>query len=257
MFTKAENLSQGLDAASAENLADIMRHIGAGCASKADFTMAIKWLKRAHCTINAQALDRLSAEGLDTRLAICRNLIQSFLGLGSAEAISEANDLVSYIEPEIGDKAIVLHWRLGILERLPEEVFDAETYASILRHMVRVFDFTEQTFHFLLHHIKELRNKNSPLACGLLDELLMQRVLRSKNIEWLNKIIVRRVWMTTKDTEQPSPDTIANLVGILDCVHTAIIESLSPDVAGAVQSVRLSLDRNNPVLTPVAHLEED
>lgn len=257
MFTKVETLKGELDAISAENMADTLRHIGADCSARGDCTMAVKWLKRGHEIINLQALDRLSVEGLDTRLAICQNLVQSLLGLGSPEGITEANDLVSYVESEIGDKPIVLHWRLEILQSSPDEVFDAETYASILRRMVRVFDFTNQTFHFLLHHIKELRNKSSRLSCALLDELLMQRVLRSENRGWLNKIIVRRVWMSTTDSDLPGSDTITNLINTLETIRATISQPLSPDVAGAVQSVSPMFSCINSLLTPVARLEED
>jgi hypothetical protein len=239
MFNKTGTLRAALDTLSAESMADTLRHIGSDCYSRADLAMAVKWSKRALDVINAQPIDRLSVEGLGTRLAICQTLVQSLLGLGTPEAISEANDLVSYAESEMGDKPIVLHWRLEILQRSPDEVFDVETYASILRRMVRIFDFTDQTFHFLLHRIKDIRSKSSRLACGLLDELITQRVLRSERVEWVEKALVRRVCMSTMATDIPEEDTIVSLLDLLNVVRETILEPLSPDVAAAVQSVSL------------------
>lgn len=248
MYGKTEAMRANLDVGSAEIMADTLRHIGADLSLEGDFPMAIKWLKRAYDTINSQELEHLSIEGLDTRLAICQSLIQSFLGTASPESISEANDLVDYVQSEIGDKPLVLHWRLEISQKSPDELFDAETYASILRRMVHVFDFSDRSFQFLLHHIKELRNKSPRLACGLLDELLTQRILKSQNMDWLNKTIVRRVWMSTMETDMSDSVIHTGLVDILNAVQEAIAEPLSPDATGAVHSVRSELNLIDMIL---------
>lgn len=199
--------------------------------------MAVKWLKRANDLIHTQALEKLSMDGLDLRLAICQGLIQAFIGIGSPECIQEANDLTSYMETEVGDKPVVLHWRLEILQKSPDEVFEPETYSSILRRMTRSFGFSDGTLNFLLYHIKELRDKNSRLACGVMDELLKQRVLPSGNAEWIGKSIVRRIWMSMGEID--SDDAVIDLKKVLDFVLDATFEPLNPDVAGASHSVSL------------------
>lgn len=253
MFAKIENLRQSLDVASTENIADTLQHIGVDLSSKEDHVMAIKWLKRADKLINAQDLERLSIDGRELRLAIFQGLIQAYLGVASSESIQLASDLASYVESEVGDKPVVLHWRLEILQKSPGEVFDAETYSSILRRMIRTFDFSEGTFHFLLHHIKELRDKNPKLACGVLDELLKQRVLLSGKTEWISKTVIRRIWMGTM--EVISDDAVTGLKTVLDLIWDTISEHLGSDAAGAAHSVCLTSTLATLMLTGTAHME--
>ncbi|KAI6780858.1 uncharacterized protein J7T54_007338 [Emericellopsis cladophorae] len=236
MFGKAKDLIGNLEATSAEDMADTLRHIGADISDKKDYAMGTKWLWRAYNVINTPPLDHLSTDGLDSRLAICQSLVQSLLGMNTPEATAEANDLVAYVESEIGDKPIVLHWRLEILQKSPSEGFQPAPYASILRRMVRAFDFTQQTLEFLLHHVKKLSENSVSLACGVMDELITQIVLQTKQSAWIDKTVVRRVWMSTMATDGAESD-MEKLATMLDVVLASSAEPLSMDVAGAAQSL--------------------
>ncbi|PNP45997.1 hypothetical protein THARTR1_10831 [Trichoderma harzianum] len=235
MFGKIDALGPTLDPRSAEIIADTLQHIGFDLASKGDHGMAVKWLKRAYNIINHQALDLLSNQGLELRLAICQGLVRGLLDIGSLACVEEANSLIEYIESEIGDKPLVLHWRLELLQKAPGEVFDIDAYSSILHRMVRSFDHSDASFHFLLHHIKSLREKNHPLARVLLDELLLQHIISSKNGQWIGKTVVRRIWMNTVD-ETNSIEALVDLQKLLDKVNDAPSEPLGCDVAGAAHS---------------------
>ncbi|PTB40057.1 hypothetical protein M441DRAFT_459152 [Trichoderma asperellum CBS 433.97] len=217
MFGKIDHLRPALDASSAEIIADTFHRIGYDLSSKGDYGMAVKWLKRAYDIICRQALDKLSVRGLELRLAIFQGLVRGLLDTDSQECFQEADKLIEYIESEIGDKPLVLHLRLELLQKAPEVVFDVEAYSGVLHRMVRSFDYSDMTFIFLLHHLKNLRERNHRLARGLLDELLLRHVIASKNSEWMGKTIVRRIWMnTTRDTEKARqvfhsmPDNVKN-----------------------------------------------
>ncbi|RSL67252.1 hypothetical protein CEP54_003325 [Fusarium duplospermum] len=234
MYTKADDLLRNLDPFSAEQLADTLQDIGANLSEKGDHEMALKWLRRAHTLINSQELERLSTEGLEIRMAIHHDLIQTLLATRSPERVQEADDLVSYVESEIGDKPVVLHWKLEILQRSPSEIFDVDACASILRRMVRSLDLSDAALGFLLHNIKELRDRGSRLAIGLLDELLLTRLLPCGNTDWIGKTLVRRIWMGTIDTE--ASDAATRLIQLLE----QLAEDSTPcnvDVAAAAQSL--------------------
>lgn len=242
MFGKIDALRPTLDSISAEIIADTLQHIGFDLGSKGDHGMAVKWLKRAYDILNHQSLDQLSAKGLELRLAICQGLVRGLLDVGSQACVQEANDLVAYIECEIGDKPLVLHWRLELLQRAPEETFDVDAYSSILHRMVRSFDYSDASLYFLLHHIRNLREKSPRLARGLLDELLLQHVISSRKGEWIGKIVVRRIWMVTVDpmdlsNDSESVELLTDLQNFLDKVHDGLSEPLSSDIAGAAHSV--------------------
>ncbi|UKZ81939.1 hypothetical protein TrVFT333_009717 [Trichoderma virens FT-333] len=235
MFGKIDALRPTLDSSSAEIIADTLQHIGFDVASKGDHGMAVKWLKRAYDIINHQALDQLSTKGLELRLAICQGLVRGLLDIGSEVCVQEASNLIEYIESEIGDKPLVLHWRLELLQKAPGEAFDIDAYSSILHRMVRSFDYSDASFCFLLHHIKALREKNPRLARGLLDELLLKHIISSKRSEWIGKTVVRRIWMTTID-DTNSIEALTDLQNLLDKVNDALSEPLPSDIAGAAHS---------------------
>lgn len=239
MFGKIDLLRPILDVSSAELIADTFQCIGYGLASKGDYGMAVKWLKRAYDLISRQALDQLSVKGLESRLVICQGLVRGLLDIGSQECIQEANKLIEYIESEVGDKPLVLHWRLELLQKAPGEVFDIEAYSSILSRMVRSFDYSDASFAFLLHHIKNLRERNHHLARGLLDGLLLRHVIASKNSDWVGKILVRRIWMSTMD-DTNSISALTDLHNLLDKAYDGLSAPLEPDITGAAHSVSRS-----------------
>lgn len=244
MYSKAESLRRHLDPSSAEHMADTLQHIGSDLSSKGDYAMALKWLRRAYEMINGQELERLSAEGLELRLAICHHLVQVLLAIGSPDHLREADDLVAYVESEIGDKPVVLHWKLEILQKSPSEVFDTDACASILRRMIRSIDFSDAVLGFLLHNIKDLHDRNSRLTMGLLDELLLTRLLPSGNPDWIGKALVRRVWMSSMDPE--SSNAATDLMGFLTRIPQASSNLLDADVTIAAQSVCRTPFRESP-----------
>lgn len=235
MYGKTHALRPSLPVSSAEAMADTLQHIGADMSSKGNHTLALQWFQRAHDLVNAQSLEQLSAHGLELRLAICHGRFQSLLALGSAESLQEASNLVAYVESEIGDKPVVLHWRLEILQRSPGEVFDAEACTSILRRMIHCFDHSDELFRFLLHQLKELRDRSERLACGLLDEFMRLHVLRSANVTWINKAVTKRVWMAT--TQSDDEASLRTLHGLMENAHDGLSGPLKPEAAGAVHLV--------------------
>jgi tetratricopeptide (TPR) repeat protein len=214
MYAKADDLLHNLDPSSAEHLADTFHGIGGDLLSRGDHEMALKWLRRALDLINGQALERLSTEGLELRISIHHELIQSLLATGSQDGLQEAENLVSHVELEIGDKPVVLHWRLEIIQRYPSEVFNADASASILRRMIRSLDLSDAGLSFLLHGISELRMRGPRLAIGLMDELLLRKLMPCSNMDWIGKAIVRRVWMGTMEAD--ASVSVTDLIQTLD-----------------------------------------
>ncbi|KAJ4261598.1 sporulation-specific protein 22 [Fusarium torreyae] len=201
MYAKADTLLRQLDPSSAEQLADTFHCIGSDFLTRKECDMALKWLRRAHSLINDQELERLSTEGLELRMSIYHELIQALLATGSEEGLREADNLASHVESEIGDKPVVLHWKLEILQRSPSEVFNVDACASILRRMIRSLYLSDAGLGFLLHRISELRTRGHRLAVSLMNELILSKLLPCGDRDWMGKAIVRRVWMGTMETE--------------------------------------------------------
>ncbi|KAF5672453.1 transcription factor [Fusarium heterosporum] len=234
MFSKADALLRYLDPPSAEQLADTFCCIGSDLSSKNDYEMALKWLRRAFDLINEQELERLSTEGLELRISIHHELIQALLATESQESLQEADNLASLLESEIGDKPVVLHWKLEILQKSPSEVFNVDACASILRRMIRSLDLSDAGLGFLLHGISELRTRGPRLAIGLMEELMLERLIPCGNMDWIGKALVRRVWMGTMEID--ASVGAANLTQILDRVDQEVIRR-DVDVASAALSL--------------------
>ncbi|KAH7257673.1 meiosis protein SPO22/ZIP4 like-domain-containing protein [Fusarium tricinctum] len=216
MFAKANTLLHHLDPSSAEQLADTFHSIGTDLSSRNDYDMALKWLRRALGLINEQELERLSTEGLELRMAIHHELIQALLATEAKESLQEADELASLVESEIGDKPVVLHWKLEILQKSPSEVFNEDSRASILRRMIRSLDLSDAGLGFLLHGISELRTRGPRLAVGLMEELILKKLIPAGNMNWIGKALVRRVWMAMMETD--TTVSVADLIRILDQV---------------------------------------
>lgn len=238
MFSKTQSLVPHFDVSSAEMMADTLQNIGSDLLSKSNYELAIKWLKRGYDIVDSQALDRMTADGLENRLAICHGLVQTYLKIGTTDSLHEAENMVAYVEAQMGDKPLVLHWRLEILQHTTGEIVDADKYSCILRRMVRTFGSSDQEFRSLLYHIKELRTINSRLAISLLDELLNPHIIESNNREWLNKALVTRIAMTTMEPDSKDRQRNLKILNeLLDTISDTVSEALCPDAAGAVHSV--------------------
>lgn len=168
--------------------------------SKGNLSMAEKWLQRAWDAINGQRLQELPRDAVELRTAILQSLVTTLLSLQTNENNEKAQNLVSYIESEVGDQPIVLLLNLEILNRSPAEVFDSEAYGNILRRMIRGFQPSESSFQILAHHIRKVHTKSPGLGCAILDEFLAT-LTKAGQSGWIDKAVVTRIFMTTSQRD--------------------------------------------------------
>lgn len=168
--------------------------------SKVNLSMAEKWLQRAWDAINGQRLQELPRDAVELRMAILQSLVTTLLSLQTNENNEKAQNLVSYIESEVGDQPIVLLLNLEILNRSPAEVFDSEAYGNILRRMIRGFQPSESNFQILAHHIRKVHTKSPGLGCTILDEFLAS-LTKAGQSGWIDKAVVTRIFMTTSQRD--------------------------------------------------------
>ncbi|KAJ4186178.1 sporulation-specific protein 22 [Fusarium falciforme] len=136
MYTKADDLLRYLDPFSAEQLADTLQDIGTNLSGKGDHEMALKWLRRAHALINGQELERLSTEGLEIRMSIHHDLIQTLLATRSPERVQEADDLVSPCNVDVAAAAQSLMWKKLDASYAKREYNVAELWCRVALHLI-------------------------------------------------------------------------------------------------------------------------
>lgn len=232
----------------AENFSDLLFDIGRELLDKDQHEMAVKWLDRAYSILATQDLDRLSFEAGELRTSIIQSLVTAHLSLLTEDSFEKAAGLVNLLEHEVGDKLIVLLLRLELLSSPMNDVFDGSDYGAILRRMIKTVVFTDSNLKLILHRIHILHVKNPSIACTVLDELLLSRVLPEANMVWTEKVLIARLSMSI--AQRDSLEMLDSLNSVLDQVARAVAKPVGPDVTSLAQTVSPSIARN--ILLPAS-----
>ncbi|RYP76845.1 hypothetical protein DL771_001581 [Monosporascus sp. 5C6A] len=235
MYSKVEKLERIMGIPLMEAFADTLFEIGKTLAARNDFSLAVKWLDRAYDTINSQGLDQLSREAVELRMAISQALVHAHLNAGTDHSFQKAENLVAYMESEIGDKLAVLLLRLELLLKSPAEVFDSAGFAAVLRRLIRNADVSETTFKIILHHVRILDSKSPTLACEIIDYFFGTRVLPSHRKEWIEKVVVFRAQIAT--SRRDTAESIQSLAMILDAIEENNNQPLGAEAALSLQTL--------------------
>jgi len=220
---------------SAENLADTLYEIGKELLAKEQYRIATKWLDRAYCVLNAQELDMLTSDANELRISIIQSTIKASLGMREQEAYTNATNLANLLEQELGDKMVVLLIRLELLSASTAETFDSVAYSEVLQRMTKSMILTDANIKVFLKHIRKLNEKNSLLACKTLDGLLRLRILRAESNQWVEKVIVTKLWLTVSRTDES--DQITPLEDALSAVANYLEHPISPAATVAAHTV--------------------
>jgi hypothetical protein len=197
------------DSNTAESLADTLYEMGQDLLHKQQYPLAVKWLDRAYDVLNGQELDRLSIDASELRTSIIQTLIKALLYLKDQESVDRARSLTNFLESVLGDKLVVLLLKLEILSASSTDAFDSIQYSDVLQRMARSLPINDVNFKLLMFHVRKLNNKSPILACNALDELLKLRILREEREEYLEKVLITRLWITVGQRE--SPEALASL----------------------------------------------
>ncbi|KAI5864321.1 meiosis protein SPO22/ZIP4 like-domain-containing protein [Durotheca rogersii] len=235
LYGKVNDLKRAIDPVSAENLVDSLFEIGRDLATKKDFSLATKWLERAYESVDSQALEQLSREAAELRLAVSQALVRTYLNTNTPEGFEKAENHICHLESEIGNKPVVLLLRLELLLSSPSESFDSEAYAGVLRRMVKSFDISESYFNLVLHHVRKLDGKSPSVACSVLDEFTTLRVLPSQHYTWVERVAVLRTQMATR--RRDTHESIQGLAAMFDCLEANLETPLAAPAVLAVQTV--------------------
>ncbi len=233
MYSKIELLRSSFDTRTAETVADVLFEIGKDLSSRRDYPVGVKWLDRARETIYCADVEKLSRDGVELRVAVIQALVVALLGLNTLEASERARSLVHDMGAELGEKPVVLLLELELLNKSPAEIFDANTYADVLRRMIRSFKFSGSSFKLAVHHIRRLHEKSPGLGCRMLDELLLA-LCHCESNDWIEKLVTTRIWMTTTQRDAAEPIEEA------EKVLSKLDHQLHPDAIIACQAVRES-----------------
>jgi hypothetical protein len=238
MYSKSADLRQRLDPTSAEDLTDVLFEIGKSLLQRNDFSMAVKWLDRAYTFLDSQDLESLTREAIELQLAISQALIRAFLGMNTPESIAKAESHVAYLESVMGDKIVVLLLRLEIIVKAPDEVFDSDAYADVLRRLVRSIVLTESTFSLIIKHVRMLNERKPDLATQILDEFLITQVIPSQRERWTEMVALLKISLSRERVH--SIGDIDGLRSTFDRIASGMEKPLSATAVRTILMVRMS-----------------
>lgn len=242
MYNKGHRCDQSLEPHYAEKLADVLYEIGKDMTVKKDFQLAVKWLERAQDIINGHDLEQLSREALELRMAIMQAHVTALLNLETNEGFMKADNLILFLQSDMGSTMVVLVLKLELLTKAPAEIFDSDAYATVLSQMITCFsqkdlavDLAGQSpgdpdFRLIIHHIGKLHEKNPSLGCAVLDDFILA-LSKCEHDEWIERLVTKRIWMATHRGK------LAESVKAAQALLSHIQKPLSADATVAVQTV--------------------
>jgi hypothetical protein len=243
MYKLSISAIQGFDYNVAESLADVLYEMGKDLLHKQQYQLAVKWLDRSYEVLNGQELDRLSIDASELRTSIMQTLIKALLYLKNPEALERARSLINLLESVLGDKLIVLLLKLEILSASSSEVFDSSQYSDLLHRMTRSIPMSEVNFKLFMFHVRKLNDKSPSLACKALDELLNLRILREEREEFIEKVLITRIWITVSQRETVEAiEALQELFALIVCNSKRAISSAATHGAHTVSGSFPSLN---------------
>ncbi|KHJ34534.1 putative tpr-like protein [Erysiphe necator] len=235
MYHKSTSHEKKLDAATTESLADVLFEMGKELLNKKQYKLSIKWSQRAFDVINGWQLDELSNDASELRISIMQVLIKALICLEDDDSLAEAQKLLDILEREVGDKLVVLLLHLEILSAPNCKKFDSSAYSDVIIRIMRVVYLTEPNFNLLMFHIRKLNDKSPSLACCTIEELLSKRILVDGLSEFVERILVTRVWMEVGHGDDD--DRTQYLDTILSKILANIKNPISPQATLAAQTL--------------------
>lgn len=236
MFKKSVTSKQYFDPHTAQSLADTLYEMGKDFFSKKHYDMSVKWLERSYEVLNNQELDKLSMDASELRISIIQTSVKAHLSLKTPEGTARSQSLIELLHSEIGDKLVVLLLKLEMLSSLPTEAFDSNTYHDVLQRMVRTVVLNESNFRLVMFHVRKLNDDSPSLASQVLEEFLRLRLLDQEKNEWLEKVIITRLWIMVK--QQENVDALQALDKLLSLLVANVTHPLRSAAAHAAHTVR-------------------
>jgi hypothetical protein len=203
MFKLSVSSIQSFDSNTAEGLADVLYEMGKDLLHKQQYQLAVKWLDRSYEVLNGHELDRLSIDAGELRTSVTQTLVKALLYLKDSESVERAKSLVSLLESVLGDRLVVLLLKLEILSTSSAENFDSIQYSDVLYRITRSMTLSDVNFKLFMFHVRKLSSQSSSLACKALDDLLELRILKEERGEYMEKVLITRLWITLNQRESP------------------------------------------------------
>ncbi|KAH8687536.1 meiosis protein SPO22/ZIP4 like-domain-containing protein [Tricladium varicosporioides] len=202
LYNNSKISKQTLDQNTAEHLADVLYEMGKELLLSHQYSLAAKWLDRAHNTLVERGIDNLSMDASELRISIIQSYVTAQLRAKEEGDLEKAQNLIDTLYNEFGDKLVVLLLKLDLLTARGN--FDHSAYFEIIHQIIRTVILSDDNFKLILFHIRKLNELRPDMACQALDGLFKRTIQEGKQ-HFIERVIITRLWMTTsQETDQES-----------------------------------------------------
>lgn len=221
-----------LEAAVAEELADVLFEIGHDQTNKCSYNSAILWLGRAYDVLTCQEIHDLSTDASALRSCIMHNLVKALLKERSEENNLRAWKIIHELETETENPVAV---SLLKLQAFTGDRSYVQDYYDVLVAIVRQIHLSDVNVRTILHHVHELQRRSARLAHTALVILLSDRLLAMDEVAWVEKTLMTILWNCTTSTDLE--DTTDQLEELLNTVSARFSSTLGTSATHAAQIV--------------------
>lgn len=238
MYNKSRKIDLAENAQAAEQLVDILYEMGKDMlVREKDYGASITWLDRALEIIQIPEPNKLSRDAGELRISVLQASIKARIGIGTAEKVLKARDLLQRLEDEIGgDRLVVQLLKLELNSSIGDELPNPQEYYSVLKRMMAGLELSDDNFKLIMFHIRKLQQWTPPLACAALEAFLLGRMTVEPKHAQVEKILITRFYMNGDDDSQ---DAVSSLERFMDCIATCISQPLTAGASLGVHTVSL------------------
>lgn len=233
MLTKLNPTMDEVDPSLAESLADLFFEIGSDQWKKSLYTETVRWLEKAYDVLVAQSLEALSSDAGELQVSIMHLLVRALIKLPGEGNWSKAWNLVGQLEIDSGNRLAVLLLKLDLYAINPSA--SAQDYCGVLQRISRTVHLTDSNLKTTIHHVHNLRLRDTRMAHVTLETLLLERLIDAGEPVWMERTLVTMIWNCTTSTELT--DGLDLLRSVLDTLFANTGRAIQPSATHASQIV--------------------
>ncbi|KAJ4532789.1 hypothetical protein HRR76_007769 [Exophiala dermatitidis] len=234
-YAQLEAMQKEMSSTRMGQLVDLCYGIGKDQFNRRPREPDIKWLKRACLISSCTNAETADVDMQELRLTLLHTYARALLASsgGFSKGDNELHETLGILCQEFGHKlpVLLLHLEIHAHGRAP----CPGEYNTVLSKMIQLVHITQANHKMILWYIHLLKTK-SLQAINALETYIVTRLVPNENNEWTESAILNLIWLLVESFDD-AVRTSANMHSILDKIHRAWNQTLSPEAARSAHVV--------------------
>ncbi|KAG9796305.1 hypothetical protein KCU88_g293, partial [Aureobasidium melanogenum] len=253
-YAQLEAMQKEMSSTRMGQLVDLCYEIGKDQFNRRPRGPDIKWLKRACLMASCTNAETADVDMQELRLTLLHTYARALLASsgGFSKCDNELHETLGILCQEFGHKLPVLLLHLEIhahgrapcpgeynTGKRPSRRLDLQSslIEAVLSKMIQLVHITQANhkMQVILWYIHLLKTKSSQVI-NALETYIVTRLIPNENNEWTESAILNLIWLLVESFDD-AVRTSANMHSILDKIHRAWNQTLSPEAARSAHVV--------------------